>query len=275
MSAIPEIVQRFRSLLDESTEEELQVHAYNSPAMHMALYMEIKDKNNKWIRPEPNVLQLRVSEVIETIRERCPGTRIRIIGVKPRRAGLSTFSLFCGYHESQKRPIEGITIADCSDNSEMLTEKLSEFSSHDSFDWENRLIKDVAGEKAWSNGSTWTIDTAENPDAGVGGTRQFGHFSEVAKFPQTRIKNDVKTMTAALPSMDGDDTIGIAESTPERASGWFHNTFVDKAMWLDDLLPDAEIHLADNDPQMPDSHMDRALAYFKNNCVGTWKRSGR
>jgi hypothetical protein len=48
-----------------------------------------------------------------------------------------------------------------------------------------------------------------------------------------------------------------------------------KAMWLDDLLPDAEIHLADNDPQMPDSHMDRALAYFKNNCVGTWKRSGR
>lgn len=48
-----------------------------------------------------------------------------------------------------------------------------------------------------------------------------------------------------------------------------------KAMWLEDLQPDAEIHLADNDPQMPDSHMDRALKYFKQNCVGNWKISSR
>ncbi len=48
-----------------------------------------------------------------------------------------------------------------------------------------------------------------------------------------------------------------------------------KAMWLEDLRPDAEIHLADNDPQMPDRHMDRALAYFRKNCVATWKGSSR
>lgn len=48
-----------------------------------------------------------------------------------------------------------------------------------------------------------------------------------------------------------------------------------KAMWSEDLRPDAEIHLADNDPQMPDSHMDRALKYFKQNCVGSWKSSNR
>ena len=48
-----------------------------------------------------------------------------------------------------------------------------------------------------------------------------------------------------------------------------------KAMWLEDLQPDAEIHLADNDPQMPDSHMDRALKYFKQNCVGNWKSCSR
>jgi hypothetical protein len=44
-----------------------------------------------------------------------------------------------------------------------------------------------------------------------------------------------------------------------------------KAMWSQDLQPDAEIHLADNDPQMPDSHMDRALKYFRQNCVANWK----
>lgn len=48
-----------------------------------------------------------------------------------------------------------------------------------------------------------------------------------------------------------------------------------KAMWAEDLQPDAEIHLADNDPQMPDSHMDRALKYFRQNCVANWKGSSR
>lgn len=48
-----------------------------------------------------------------------------------------------------------------------------------------------------------------------------------------------------------------------------------KTMWMQDLRPDAEIHLADNDPQMPDTYMDRALKYFKQNCVGTWKGSDR
>ena len=48
-----------------------------------------------------------------------------------------------------------------------------------------------------------------------------------------------------------------------------------KAMWLQDLKPDAEIHLADNDPQMPDTHMDRALKYFRQNCVASWKGSSR
>jgi hypothetical protein len=48
-----------------------------------------------------------------------------------------------------------------------------------------------------------------------------------------------------------------------------------KAMWLQDLKPDMEIHLADNDPQMPDSHMDRALKYFRQNCVANWKGSSR
>ncbi|UCV08215.1 hypothetical protein [Dechloromonas denitrificans] len=48
-----------------------------------------------------------------------------------------------------------------------------------------------------------------------------------------------------------------------------------KAMWLQDLLLDAEVHLADNDPQMPDAFMERALRYFKQNCVGAWKGSSR
>ncbi len=48
-----------------------------------------------------------------------------------------------------------------------------------------------------------------------------------------------------------------------------------KAMWLEDLKPDAEVHLADNDPQMPDAYMERALQWFRKNCSASWKGSSR
>ncbi|MBS1157893.1 MAG: hypothetical protein H6R15_312 [Proteobacteria bacterium] len=48
-----------------------------------------------------------------------------------------------------------------------------------------------------------------------------------------------------------------------------------KAMWTQDLRPDAEVHLADNDRQMPDAYMERALKYFRQNCVANWKGSSR
>ena len=46
-------------------------------------------------------------------------------------------------------------------------------------------------------------------------------------------------------------------------------------LWLEDLKPEAETHLADLDPQMPDSHMDRALRYFQKTCNTSWKGRGR
>lgn len=44
-----------------------------------------------------------------------------------------------------------------------------------------------------------------------------------------------------------------------------------KELWLEDLRHDAEVHLSDNDPTMPDSHMERALRWFKRNCACRWK----
>ncbi len=44
-----------------------------------------------------------------------------------------------------------------------------------------------------------------------------------------------------------------------------------KQSWLEDLKPEAEVHLADLDPEMPDSHMERALRYLRKTCNATWK----
>lgn len=48
-----------------------------------------------------------------------------------------------------------------------------------------------------------------------------------------------------------------------------------KELWLADLKPEGEIHLADLDPEMPDSHMERALRYMQTTCQCSWKGRGR
>lgn len=48
-----------------------------------------------------------------------------------------------------------------------------------------------------------------------------------------------------------------------------------KNLWHEDLRPEAETHLADIDPEMPDSHMERALRYFQKTCQTSWKGRGR
>lgn len=41
--------------------------------------------------------------------------------------------------------------------------------------------------------------------------------------------------------------------------------------WEDDLKREAEEALADNDPNWPDTHMERALEYLRTTCCPTWK----
>ncbi|RIX48984.1 MAG: hypothetical protein D3M94_03540 [Rhodocyclales bacterium GT-UBC] len=79
---------------------------------------------------------------------------------------------------------------------------------------------------------------------------------------------EAKAIIAAFRSQ-GFDSPAVLAFIDEHAP--FEQREALKEMWLQDLMPDAEIHLADNDPQMPDSYMERALQYFRQNCVASWK----
>ena len=46
-------------------------------------------------------------------------------------------------------------------------------------------------------------------------------------------------------------------------------------VWEDDLKVEAEGRLADDDPNMPDSHMARALEYLRTTCHVSWKKALR
>ena len=223
----------FAASLAGKDDEELKDLAYRSPAAHFACFCQIKDKNNKIISPVPNILQLRMSEAYETLT--AMQVKVRIIVTKPRRAGCSTFAAHIVYHHGQKTPIEGIAISDVKEHSTELLEKLEAYASNDSFPWESKIVANPVHSISWSNGTRWKVDSAENADAGVGGTRQVGLFSEVSKWPQTAVKNDKKVMASVLPSLSGSDSLAISESTPEGAVGWQHGTW-QEAVTLDEFI---------------------------------------
>lgn len=229
--ATDKIIERFRACMALKGED-LQVAALQSPAVHFALFTTIQDKDNQTVAPIPNILQLRMSEAYETMKDM--GIPVRIICVKPRQVGCSTFAAHIGYHHGQRYMTTGITISDTKEHSKALKEKLAEYTRVDTFPWGNRMVRNPSGFVAWSNGTVWHVDSAENPDAGVGNTYQFFHASECAKWPQTNVKNDMKTMAAVLPALSGRNTVVIAESTPEGAAGWHHDTW-QNAITLEEL----------------------------------------
>lgn len=235
---------KFAALLATASEEEIEAMALISPAVHFACYTTIRDKDNRDIHPVPNIMQLRMSKAYETLRDL--GTKVRIIVVKPRRAGCSSFASHIVYHHGMRRPIEGISISDVKEHSQEIMAKLKDYSQTDSYPWGNKLRQIATHSLAWSNGTKWTVDTAENQDAGVGGTRQAAHLSEVSKWPQTN-ERDKLVMSSILPSLSGKDTVAIAESTPEGATGWMFKTWEEaitleefKARWKEGFRPDEQ-----------------------------------
>jgi hypothetical protein len=45
--------------------------------------------------------------------------------------------------------------------------------------------------------------------------------------------------------------------------------------WKDDFKSEAEVQLADTDPNWPDAYMERALEYLRKTCRAAWKGRGR
>jgi len=217
------ICQRFAESISGKTPEELIDLAYSSPAIHFACFCTIRDKDNRVIEPTPNILQLRLSEAYETLQ--AMGVKTRIICTKPRRAGCSTFVGHILYHHGMRQPVEGIAIADKSEHSEALLNKLSAYEGADAYDWGVKVLKDPSSSIEWSNGTKWTIDTAQNSNASVGDTNQVGFFSETSKWPQTTRKNDDAVMAAVLPTLSGPNSVAFSESTPEGATGWQYRTW--------------------------------------------------
>lgn len=227
------LVDRFRAGLVGRSDLELGEMALGSPAVHFATCIKIQNKDNMPIRPVPNILQLRMSEVYETCM--ALGVPCRMVVCKPRQVGCSTFGSHIVYHHGMRWRTAGITISDKSGNSQKLMMKVRDYGVVDQFPWGIRQIKDTSIGLTWTNGTRWEVDSAENWKAGIGDTRQAFHASECAKWPKTGVKNDKRVMSAVLPSISKGRSVVIAESTPEGASGWMYETW-QEAVTLEEFM---------------------------------------
>ena len=212
---------------------ELGEMALGSPAVHFATCIQIHNKDNVPIRPTPNILQLRMSEVYEVCM--ALGVPCRMVVCKPRQVGCSTFGSHIVYHHGMRWRTAGITISDKAGNSQKLMMKVRDYGVVDRFPWGIRQLKDTSVGLSWTNGTRWEVDSAENWKAGIGDTRQAFHASECAKWPKTGVKNDKRVMSAVLPSISKGRSVVIAESTPEGASGWMYETW-QEAVGLDEFM---------------------------------------
>ena len=215
--------------------ESLLQQAALSPAVHFTAFVEIPDKTGNVIRPIPNILQLRMSECYETCR--AIGRPCYMVVCKPRQTGCSTFGAEMMYHHSMTAKVRGITISDKADSSKKLMLKVRDFSMRDQFPWGTAIKSQKTHAMEWTNGSTWEIDSAQNPRAGIGDTRQAFHASEVGKWQKTGVVADSQIMSAVLPSVGKtDSSLVIAESTPEGSAGWFANTYNKHAVTLEEFV---------------------------------------
>lgn len=197
------------------------------PLVHFAGFTEIEDKEHRWIKPTPNVLQFGIAEVYTWCMEQ--GVPCRIMVLKPRQVGCSTFCAELCYHHMRRIPSDMIVMGDVAKRTEKVWEIFSNIAPHDSFAWDSRITKAHTEkvEFTYQDGSKGLVehDTALDPKAGISGTRQIVWLTEAARYRKNN-GGDQKVISAVLQSLpQAPNTLGIEESTPEGAAGQFYKNW--------------------------------------------------
>lgn len=198
------------------------------PLIHFAAFTQIEGKEHEWITPTPNCLQLDIAEAYDW----CMANNVpcRLIILKPRQVGCSTFCAELCYHHVRRIPSDMIIMGDVAKRTEKVWSIFQDIPTRDSFDWKDSAVTTRHTEKTiftYSDKSTGLVehDTALDPKAGISGTRQVVWLTEAARYMKSQGR-DKKVITAVLNSLPPNPkTLGIAESTPEGASGWFYENW--------------------------------------------------
>lgn len=195
-----------------------------SIAWHFATNCQIVNKAADWERPVPNKHQLKLDMIVEY----CLANNLPcwILALKPRQKGSSTKSTHTVYHQARKRRLNALILADKEDTTHLMLKMVDNHSERDDYAWGNEIYVKTEGAEC-TNGSVITGLTAGGKDPGIGGTRQIGLFTEVAKYgDDTKKLSAEAVMLSVLPSIPRiPGSIVIAETTANGIGGWFHDHY--------------------------------------------------
>ena len=193
----------------------------NSGAAWFENYAKIygKDRGAGVITPKCNYLQSKIQRVIDRFVDL--NLPIRIIGLKPRQKGSTTFFSAQAYCFLRRNPASAVIIGGQFSQVNESWSMWQTYAKHDKFDWKNTgEVNAKTG--VWSHGSKLIGESAKDVLAGVGGTFTVLHAFEVARWSKHGVANAGEVLTNILKAVPLiPNSMAILESTAEGDSGPF------------------------------------------------------
>lgn len=183
-----------------------------------------KDRTKGLVTPKQNYLQRKIQQTVDRFEELL--LPVRIIGLKPRARGSTTYFTGLGYTAMRRSSTSAVFIGGQSDQTVGLWNMMKTYHKNDLFDWGNVGEVNEKG-ASFSNGSRAKKETAKDVQAGIGDTYQLLHATEVARWAQYGVSNAAAVMNnilKAVPLLAG--TSIFLESTAENAGGDYYNRWV-------------------------------------------------
>lgn len=171
-------------------------------------------------QPVTNYLQSILADVKREFRKR--GMPVRILTLKPRQKGSTTYSAADMYHEIRRKRTSACVIGAQYSQTQNAFDTMRLYSEMDKFPWRNN---GTIGQKEgrWSNGSKLVQETAGDGEAGRSGTFQYLLVTEAARWAEQGVKDASKVMAGILKCVSQEpDTTIIIETTAKAASGDFY-----------------------------------------------------
>jgi hypothetical protein len=203
-----------------------------------------------------NYLQRLISETIEWCEEN--ELPVRLLILKPRQRGCSTFSTAGLYHALNSKPRKAGIIGAKMDQAQNLLGMVRTYSDRDGFDWgTSRTIKAESAEFLFEDGrgrSQIDLLSAKEYDPGRSGTYQFLLATEVARWSEKGVANAKEVLAGLLKGVQPNaGTVVIQETTAKGASGDYYRR------WLSAMEPE-EYKAADREGQLVSGRYIRIFA---------------
>lgn len=209
------------------TEAEIRAFTKENVLYHFSAFTKIENKKNEWIQPTPNALQFDIADAYTWCIENFVPCRLIIL--KPRQVGCSTFCGELTYHHMRRFQQNMFIMGDVTQRTEAVYNLFNRIEKHDAFSWDSLYKFDTKkGRFIYADKQIGKVKfgTANDPKAGISETRQVVWMTEAARYAKTGLRTDSNVITALLNSLANEpNTLGIAESTAEGAVGWFYGTY--------------------------------------------------